>query len=191
MRNVARALLVASAVLLAPAGSPAATVSHDLSGTVASGTFAGTAGTGSFSYDDAGLANSGDEYRYLDDGLEIEFTIFGQTFTHLNDVEQSEFYPELVLDDGTPIELNFIVSEVLKSSFETYATPIDQPGVISILFSDLEEIDSGGFDVAISIEEGVTDDGGTSEVPVPGALPLFASGLGLLGWRLGRRRAAS
>lgn len=65
----------------------AATVDVTVEGVVVGDTFGGTMGTGTLSYDDTTLTNTGAEViSSLVGGLTLDFTIFGQTFHTTDDV---------------------------------------------------------------------------------------------------------
>jgi hypothetical protein len=68
---------------------------------VTPGSYFGTVGSGSFSYDDADITGFGTEtISAASSSLTVEFTIFGQTFTDTDDVGNiSTGSPDLKLVD--------------------------------------------------------------------------------------------
>ena len=149
-------------------------VTHNLTGTIVTpGDYFGETGTGSFSYDDALI--TGVELESIDSfsSLSVDFTIFGQTFNENDDLSGS---PTLTFNNGAPIHLDFLISEIPEPPDDINAIDINEPGLITI---DVFDPPSGnlrpvtdGFEVDVSIEA----------VPVPAAVWLFGSGLiGLIG----------
>ncbi len=165
-----------------PLNTPASAtpVTINLTGTVGAGSFIGTVGTGTLNYDSGSFTGLGTETIGPGDGLTLSFNIFGQTFTGPDDIDYN-LYPQLTQQDGFFESLDFIVSEVSGSVL----TNIIQAGVFgfSIFFVDQNANLGLVFDVEVD-EVGV--------VPLPAALPLFGTGLalmGFIGWR--RKRLAT
>ena len=170
--------LLLTSITLLSCGAHSATLTYSLTGAVVTpGSYFGTVGTGSFSYDDADITGIGTEtISAAGSSLTVEFTIFGQTFTDTDDVGNiSTGAPDLTLSDGVPVFLDFLISEVPDPpDFNLVA--IDEPGVIYIDIWDPSGINltpvAGGFETDVSV--GV--------VPIPAAIWLFGSGLvGLTG----------
>ncbi len=186
VRNLLGGVTLSLGILLS-VGNANANTTNTFIGTVFGGFYDGIVGTGSFTYDETLITGIRVEEIFAIDGngaLTVNFTIFGQTFTELNDID-SPFRPSLGLEDGEVVFLDFIVDEELGPVL----TDIDEPGVLAF---DLFELFSGGdfdFEGDVFVLEGeIPDAGGTAvtDVPEPGALALF--GIGLLGLGLTRRR---
>ena len=98
--------------------------------------FAGTVGTGTFTYDETLLTVDGNRTLTPEDGLLLNFTIFGQTFTAANDIDHPDF-PSLSFQDGTPESLDFIVRERSNDGLNSIVTNIIEPGVGGFGFFEL------------------------------------------------------
>lgn len=111
------------------------------SATVAEGPFAGTTGTGSFTYPTAAVEEDGLTVLDPTDGLSMAFNVFGQDFTQLDDADY-DFFPELALFDGVPVGLDFLVSE---EDGVANPTEIAQDGVFNFhVFGELIPTDETG-----------------------------------------------
>jgi len=165
---------------VAQAGAPPA--SFSFGATVLEGSYAGTMGYGSVSYDFNSLTG-GIDTLYPGEGLfEFSLTLLGQTFTMVDDSDYPNF-PEVDFSSYMPTHINFLVVED--------GTQILEPNVISL------GIDSDVFGVGTDTICPVVNGNGCydyyveafvivadipPEVPVPAALWLFGSGLlGLAG----------
>ncbi len=138
------------------------------------GPLTGTVGTGWFSYDSDLIMGVGEETIDPTDGLQVSFTIFGQTFTQMDDVGFDD-YPLLTFEDGSPTILDFIVSEDGPN-----VTPINHPWVRGFSMYDLTPLASGGFSVEVSVDY--------YPIPEPsGAAFGLVAGLGMAGF-IGYRR---
>ncbi|TWU06980.1 hypothetical protein CA54_53840 [Symmachiella macrocystis] len=136
--------------------------------------YAGTTGIGTFSYDDAGLTGIGPEIVAAPSGLMIDFTIFGQTFTQLDDIQYNAF-PQLTLLEGVPDYLDFVIDEI--------STPIDEPNVLAIrVQSDLTPDGLGGYTADVNLV--ITPEPST----YAGLLGIIGVSLLAYGWR--RRKQA-
>jgi hypothetical protein len=133
--------------------------------------FTGNNYFGTFSYDETALFNVGTETLdpFFGD-VTVSFTFESQTFDETNDSGFDSF-PLLEFFDGVPVYIDynlvdgssgvdFINQEVLEVSIQ----------------NDLIPDGFGGFTVDAFVA--------VQTIPIPAALPLFASGLGFLGWRL-------
>ena len=173
------AKILVALVAFASFSANSATVTYNLTGTVVTpGDFFGETGTGSFSYDDIYITGSGLESINAFSSLTVDFTIFGQTFTEVDDLDYTVFgSPELDFSDGTPVSLNFWISEIPELPGGTNTVDILQPGIVMIdtwnpaSATNLIPV-AGGFEVDVFVET----------VPIPSAVWLFGSGLiGLIG----------
>jgi hypothetical protein len=168
--------VAAGALLLAAAlpSAPAAVITESLTGVVVAGPFAGTVGTGSFSYDDS-LIVAGDEILGVADGLTVSFSILGQTFTEGDDLAFPST-PLLEFAGGTPAFLDFIIA---RDPAGLGSSPINDPRVFAIIFDEIASDSGGGFGGQVFI----------IGVPEPATLALFA-GLGLATFAVYRRARA-
>lgn len=172
MNRFPRNLLATCALLLAAGPSArAALLTESLTGVVMSGPFAGTVGTGSFSYDDS-LIVEGDEILGVADGLTVSFFILGQPFTESDDLAFPHT-PLLEFDGGTPVFLDFIIA---RDPTGPGLGPINDPRVLAIVFDEISPAPGGGFSGPVFI----------IGVPEPSSIALFA-GLGLAAFALYRR----
>jgi len=157
-------------------GANAALVTANFNTTALTGPFAGSTATGTFTYDDSSITGSGQEIIDTTHGLTVEVTAFGQTFTDLDDIAKGGTWdelPELVFFNGIVTVLGFYVSETIIEE----GTDI-QPNVRAINAAGV----TGFGDYSLS-STGVNTYGGSFQVvPIPAAVWLFGSGLGLLGW---------
>lgn len=172
--------------------APASAVAVSLAGTVVGGTFNGVTGSGSISFsdplvDDAELENT---------QLSISFDLFSQNFTESDDIGLEAV---LTKQGGTFTILDFFVSEIQSgtftvqgnpvSFFATNTTDIDQVGVLGFFILDISGDIASGFEFDIFVNEV-----SVNPVPVPAALPLFGTGLalmGFIGWRRKRKMATA
>ncbi len=153
----------------------AVTVEVTVEGTVVGGTFDGTTGSGTLTYDDTALNPVGiDVLSWLDGGLTLDFTIFGQTF-HATDDANFPTGPTLEFVNGEIDIFDWTVDE----NFGANLTSITMPGVFGFFMFDVLESTGTGAETIISGNI-VVDEIGT--VPLPAALPLFIASFGLLGW---------
>ena len=138
--------------------------------------FTGTVGRGSFSFDSAAITGTGNEVVGRGD-LDIDFRIFGQSFTERADTTGLPF-PALLVVDGQPRALDFFVRENGEN-----AVPIGKPLLAGFFFDRLAPLTPtgpGAFSGEITA---------LSAVPLPAALPLALAAAGLLA-AFGRRRRA-
>lgn len=148
--------------MMASASAATVTESFTIEG---AGDYAGTTGTGLFSYDNALVSGSGAETVNVAQGLQVELTVFGQTFTEVDDVNYDSFLPEVGFNDGMVDYLDFTI-------VEAGSTEILEPGIWGIRMLDLSPDGTGGYIGPMEI----------GAVPVPAAVWLFSSGmLGLIG----------
>lgn len=181
MINRLAGLVVAGALGFMPISANAITT-FDITGTVAGGTFDGTVGTGSVTFDESLLTGTdGEELNpATDPSFDLSFLLFGQLFSAFDDIDFDEF-PELTFDaSGEPTNIDFVVEENNPDN----PTDIVQAGVTAIDLVGLSPDPFGnGFITDISVTE-------ISAVPIPATLPLFLGGL-LAGGLLLRRRATA
>lgn len=153
--------------------------------------FDGSSGLGIVEYSLAGLTFSGTEYRQPEEefgGLKLTFELFLQSFTEANDVDYP-FLPELTLQNGIPVRLDFLVDE----AGNPHATAINEPGVFNFNVSGWLTPAGEGAGLLNQIQP--ASPGPDYHVPllinVPepsGVAFAIISGLGLGGLILARRR---
>ena len=174
-------MLFAGMLLLEAQGTSQALTTYQFIGYVFDGPYADTYGFGSFTVDET----LGDGLQNPDvPGFALEFTIFGQTFTHEDDVDFDE-YPQIEIFGGVPFMMDFLVED---------GSPVDilEPGVLSIAIPDVDllEVPVGDdvpdffrdydFITAVTIQ--------VEEVPVPEAgTSLALLGLGAAALAMTRR----
>jgi len=150
-------------------------VTQDFTAIAQVGEFSGTIGSGSFTYDDALIESIGPDSTAIDEGLMIEFTLFGQTFFETNDID----FPELPAADffnGEVTFLDFIVAE----TFGENLTDITQGGIFSFSLGLVQTSIEGSLISELFINENLE----VSPIPVPAAAWLFGSALlGFVGLR--------
>lgn len=108
-------LLLALVFSLASGIASAASVTKSWSVEVMSGMFAGEVGSGTFTYDDSLISNSGEEYINALDGLTLTLNFLGQNFTELNDFEYNLF-PSLVFSNGSIVSLDYFVNSGINNN---------------------------------------------------------------------------
>lgn len=187
-----------AAAVAALLSAPANALTINFTGTVVDGTFAGTVGTGSLTFDEGLLTNVGSEELspQTDELFALSFTIFGETFTQDDDVDQPEF-PLALFFDGVLDDFDYVVSEVNLSGEPQTLIDIAQEGVFGFslgfgLFDD--EIDDDQLPslqsaVALPNFNVFVDEFGLQPVPLPATLPLLAGAFLLAGAAVRRRRA--
>lgn len=257
MKNVTNVTIVAASMIagVGIAADHADAASFTFGVVVGNGALAGTTGSGTVSYDEAlfigeGLG-AGDLYTFQAPGegpvasavsldpkfsLSVSLSIFGQTFTEVNDIDYSlypilgvqtgpaEFgpfdgEPELgpfdvfvsdpgLLPDGAVVNalpqfLDFAVSEVpLDGEGDgDNTTEIVMAGIAGFrmcaLFGECPDdiltlLSAAITPTDLSAVTITVDYASVAPIPVPAALPLFGSGLAMLGfagWRRKRKQA--
>ncbi len=159
--------------------SQATVITATFEAEVTSGVFAGTVGQGSFTYDDSYLL-FGDESLgpagtfFGEEGLvDLQFSIFGQTFAISNDLEYPDF-PLVGFFNFTPDYMEFLIDEL--------TIPILEPSVLAIEISDWLTPSVGGtVDFVTTVSVYVA----TAAVSEPAMWALL--GIGLLVIGLGRK----
>ncbi|MDG3003572.1 hypothetical protein [Paludisphaera mucosa] len=178
--------LVRLTVMFTALGATSASVRADLItatfvGTVKDGPFAGTVAEGSFSYDTSVITVDQPCAYPGSPGFSVSLTIFGQTFTYLDDMDYP-VRPFIQVADGVPVFLDFAISEAGNQGILGPAgnpTPIDQPGVAVIFLGGLSPATGGGYEVEVFV----------AAVPEPPASVQFAcAGLGLAAFSVWKRR---
>ena len=193
-----RTFLGAAAVAAMLAAPAHALTRIDFTGAVVNGVFADTVGTGFVEYNEALLTNIGAEELspQLDAAFDLSFTIFGQTFTPADDINQPNF-PFALFFDGVLDGFDFIVSEYQLD-----------PGGDPQTLTDITQVGVFGFSVeGLFVEQGLpeneefpsilavalpdfdvfVDDFGPQVVPLPATLPLLTGALLLAGVAARRR----
>lgn len=143
-------------------------------------------GTGSVTFDDD-LIVFGDEELSPDDGLQISFTIFGQTFDETDDAffgDPGFPFPLLQFDNFEIVGLTYGVAE---DGF-LVSTAIDQPGVLGFDLFGLEDRGDGVLVGDLFLD--VDPDAVGAAVPLPATLPLALGAFGLIGLMARRRSKA-
>jgi len=92
-------LIFIALIIAMSASVQAAPVTVLLEGEVLFGDFTGEFATGTLSYDDTAITGVGDESISDAEGLDVEFTFFGQVFTESNDIDFPSL-PSLDFSDG-------------------------------------------------------------------------------------------
>jgi len=169
-------LVFAANLLISASANATSIITENFIATVNSGTFAGTVGTGTFTYDDAMLTGIGGESVSFDSGnLMVNFNVFGQDFTNADDIDFTGF-PLLSFLDGSIQSLDYIVAEAILGPDN--ATDILQAGVLGFSIFELTAALQGGFTAVLSVDEAI------NPVPLPAAAWLFGSAmLGFIGLR--------
>lgn len=166
MSRVVFLLLGVVSLLLSSSELCAGIVTEAWTVTIAGGPFDGTVGSGTFSYDDA-LIITGEEAISPLDGLTIDLTILGQTFSEADDVG-FDSVPELGFSGFVPVYMDYLIQEAVLGG--SNPVDIDEPGVIEIdLDVSLTPASGGGFESTGSIL--------VHPVPEPSTLVLASLGL--------------
>ena len=158
-------------LLLGATSAQAATNTYTFSGALDSGVFNGETFSGQFSFDDATLTGTGDEYLAVNT---VNMNFHGQTYTQTN----AAAVPEVRFADGALLGLSFTVD----SSDPAFSLI---PGFSSIADAQI------GYDSRV----GASGYGSVSytlvPVPEPETYALLLAGLGLVGWSTRRARASA
>lgn len=155
----------------------ASVIEWSFEGTVASGSYAGTDGSGVFRYDTDVIAGVGTEVitASLDGGLDgfltVSFIFLGQSFTEENDAQFLAFgYPALLIEDGLPTYLDFAL--------------VDGASGVDFANADIESIIvQGPLTPGQNVRFTMPIEVGTFQVPEPSTIALLLGPLALLGWR--------
>ena len=144
MRNILRTTALAAALLATFPAAQAATQTWNISGMLDSGYFNGETFSGQFSFDDAGLTNSGFETLNLT-SLSINF--FGTTWTTAN----AEATPDVSFDNGRFLGLFYSAGNAdigftftsgtfgIEESFVAYDTTYGNSGAGSVIYAAVPE----------------------------------------------------
>ncbi|MEO0379193.1 MAG: VPLPA-CTERM sorting domain-containing protein [Pseudomonadota bacterium] len=158
---------------------PAQAATFDITGTVLNGIFAGETGSGTVTFDETLLLNTGFEQLApvgttligaLEDAtLQIDFELAGVTYVETNDVGFPNF-PTLDFEDGSLDFIDFVLEDGVNG------VDFSGLGVLAAIFVDnlLFDAASNSFTVGIGLEY-------ATPVPLPAGLPLLLAGLGALG----------
>ena len=168
----------------------AATITQNFSLTENTGQFAGTTGNGTFTYDEINIIDDGFGNFFIrrSEGLTIEFTVFGQTYTEDDEIGiglEDVHVPKVHFNQNNDVlGIDFAVSELLFEENGLFSTVvnINEGGIDTFEFISDLALQNGSYVGSMAIIE-------TSAVPVPAAAWLFGSGLlGLVG--VARRKKA-
>lgn len=165
--------LLAALLLAATNNAGAAPIVWNFSGALDSGIYINETFSGQFSYDDAGLLGSGDEYLSV---TRIGFDFLGQHFT--------------LADAAATVEAAYLDGAFLGLSFNA----IQGNGGIALIpgFTDISQAyfaydtPAGLFGGAGSISYRMP----TTQVPEPASVALLLAGLGVLGFVRRQTKAA-
>jgi hypothetical protein len=169
MKNAFRSAVLAALLLAALPAAQAATQSWNVSGMLDSGHYTGQSFAGTFSFDDAFLSGSGEEWLTVD-SLALNFA--GMAYT--------------LADADVPAEVSFFDGAFLGLS---YSASNLNPQISFIPgFSSLNEAY-----IAYDISHGLSGAGDAiyAPVPEPETYAMLLAGLGLLGVAARRRRLAA
>jgi hypothetical protein len=164
------AALLVSALLMQAEPASAANIRNTFSINVINGPGTGTTGTGFFDWDDAAVPTTGGLSASLSNGglLGLSVTLFGQTFTAADDINQPQF-PTVSFLNHIPQSVDIIFSEVGLG----HLIAINEPGIARISIRDNLVATPGGA-------QNFSTTANTTAVPTPALLPgLVALGMGI------------
>ena len=173
----------------------AAPITETFRVTVSDGPFAGAIGTGTITYDPT-LATDISALGFPcpvcvgpNQGLEIELTVFGQTFSEA-DGDVPAIFPWLGLASGEEF-VTFAIQETqffFPGQISPNPRPIDEPGVVALwLFSPLRP-GSEDLDYDLGLRVGFEPVAESVPIPVP-ALALMCGATVTTAWRTGTGRS--
>lgn len=144
-------------------------VTNDFSAIVDFGPFAGEVATGTFSYDDDLIVN-GDEILTPFEGLTLELTFLGQTYTEIDDVE-FDFFPVLEFFEGSPIFLDYLV-------IDGFPTDILNPDIVALSIEDvLFPVGENNFVTSLDVLTSVNEPNSIINLLLLGGLGISSSWL--------------
>ena len=156
-------------MLLGATAAQAATTTYTFSGTLDSGMFNGEPFSGQFSFDDAALIKTGNEYIAVD---AVSLSFLGHDYT-LSDAAAT---PEAAFADGAFLGLGYIV----ESSDPAFSLIPAEPNVSEAYFGYTPSAGVSGFgSVTYTLVP----------VPEPETYGMVLAGLGLVAWAAKRNRA--
>lgn len=163
--KIAGTPLLTTIVLASPSG--AITITQAFTANVTSGSFNGTSGIGSFTYDENWLNPSGSTVLSPLEGLEVSFTFLGQTYSQSDDFEFPDF-PTIRFVNGVPVFFDFkIVDESPINIQEPYIAELN-------IFAALTSNSTDEFETTLTV----------IEQPIPEPLTIAGSfsaiGVGIL-----------
>lgn len=142
--KIAGTVLLTTIVFASP--SVAITITQAFTANVTSGSFNGTSGIGSFTYDDDLLNPSGLTFLSPVDGLEVSLTFLDQTYSQSDDLEFPNF-PSVRFVDGVPVFLDFKIVDESPIN-------IQEPTIAELnIFASLTPNSTGELETTLTVIE--------------------------------------